>query len=82
MLKHFGVPLFKIRQWVAKSTRRGAQMISDVLYKTVNNLDYYMNKSDFHNTYTVEVRDRLVRFRNEAKAIQDILVEPLRPASV
>ena len=57
-------------------------MISDVLYKTVNNLDYYMNKPDFHNTYTVEVRDRLVRFRNEAKAIQDILVEPLRPASV
>ena len=51
-------------------------MISDVLSETVNSLDHYLNDTDYYDIYTGELRDRIVRFRNEAKAIRDFLDEP------
>ena len=48
-------------------------MISDVLSETVNKLDHYLSDPEYDDTYTDQVRDRIVRLRNEAKAIRDIL---------
>ena len=48
-------------------------MISDVLSETVNKLDHYLSDPEYDDIYTDEVRDRIVRLRNEAKAIRDIL---------
>ena len=50
-------------------------MISDVLSETVNSLDHFLNESDYYHIYTGELRDRIVQFRNEAKAIRDFLDE-------
>ena len=50
-------------------------MISDVLSETVNSLDHYLNESEYCDIYTGELRDRIVRFRNEAKEIRDFLDE-------
>ena len=52
-------------------------MISEVLSETVNNLDHYLNETDYYDIYTGELRDRIVQFRNEAKEIRDFLDESL-----
>ncbi len=59
----------------------GTTMISDVLSETVNNLDHYLSDPKYDDTYTGDVRDRIVRLRNEAKAIRDILDISPRPES-
>ena len=66
-----------------KVNRSGeTEMISDVLSETVNKLDHYLSTPDYDDTYTGEIRDRIVRFRNEAKALRDILDISPRPESV
>ncbi len=65
-----------------KVNRSGeTEMISDVLSETVNNLDHYLSDPKYDDTYTGDVRDRIVRLRNEAKAIRDILDISPRPES-
>ena len=50
-------------------------MISDVLSETVNSLDHYLNDPVYYNVYAGEIRDRILLFRKEAKAIQEFLDE-------
>ena len=57
-------------------------MISDVLAETVSNLDHYLDNSNYDDTYTGEERERIVKLRNEAETVRDILDEPPRPAAL
>jgi hypothetical protein len=49
-------------------------MISDILAQAVDDLDHYLN--DFDRTYTGELRDRIIRFRNEAEYLRSLLDVP------
>jgi hypothetical protein len=45
-------------------------MISDALSEFVERIDDYLNKPDFDRTYEGELRDRIVRLRNEAEYLR------------
>jgi hypothetical protein len=61
-------------------------MISDTLSERVTDLDHYLNLPTFEGTYEGELRDRIIRLRNEAEYIGltlDVLPHcPLPPESV
>ena len=51
-------------------------MISDVMHETVANLDHYLNDPVYAKTYTGELRQRILRLRNEAEGIRVLLDTP------
>ena len=50
--------------------------ISDVLFETVENLDHYLNDPFYDDWYEGELRARIVRLRDEAKALVVELFTP------
>jgi hypothetical protein len=48
-------------------------MISDILFQSVVDLDHYLNDSNFDRTYKGEIRERIIRLRDEAEYIRAIL---------
>jgi hypothetical protein len=61
-------------------------MISDTLSECVTDLDHYLDSPTFEGTYEGELRDRIIRLRNEAEYIRltlDVPPDcPLPPESV
>ena len=61
-------------------------MISDTLSECVTDLDHYLNSPTFDGTYEGELRERIIRLRNEAEYIRltlDVPPDcPLPPESV
>ena len=51
-------------------------MISDALCDCVNALDHYLNDHSFDDTYQGELRDRIIRLRNEAEYLRGLLDFP------
>jgi hypothetical protein len=49
-------------------------MIRYILAQAVDDLDHYLN--DFDRTYTGELRDRIIRLRNEAEYLRGLLDVP------
>jgi hypothetical protein len=47
-------------------------MISDILSQAVVDLDHYLNDPNFH-TYSGELRERIIRLRDEAEYIRVVL---------
>jgi hypothetical protein len=47
-------------------------MISDILFQSVVDLDHYLNDSNFDRTYNGEIRERIIRLRDEAEYIRVI----------
>jgi hypothetical protein len=45
-------------------------MISDILFETVEGLDHYLNDPVFERTYRGELRERIIKLRNEAEKLQ------------
>jgi len=59
-------------------------MISDIISQTVVDLDRYLTDPNFAGTYTVEVRERVIRLRDEAdnlRAVLDLPLADIRPAN-
>ena len=48
-------------------------MISDILFQSVIDLDHYLNDPNFDRTYNGEIRDRIIRLRDEAEYIRAVL---------
>ena len=48
-------------------------MISDILSQTVVDLDYYLNNPNFDGTYNGDLRERIIRLRDEAEYIRVVL---------
>jgi hypothetical protein len=48
-------------------------MISDILSQAVVDLDHYLTDPNFADTYTGEVRERVVRLRDEAESLRAVL---------
>ena len=61
-------------------------MISDTLFEWVTDLDHYLNSPTFDGTYEGELREWIIRLRNEAEYIRltlDVPPDcPLPPESV
>lgn len=51
-------------------------MISDVLYQAVDDFDHYLNDPIWDDTYTGEIRERIIRLRNEAEYLRGLLDVP------
>ena len=51
-------------------------MISDVLCECVSKLDHYLNSRTFDDTYQGELRERIIRLRNEAEYLRGVLDVP------
>jgi hypothetical protein len=51
-------------------------MISDILCECVDELDYYLNFPTFDDVYEGELRDRIIRLRNEAEYLRGLLDVP------
>jgi hypothetical protein len=51
-------------------------MISDVLCRAVDELDWYLNNPTFNDIYQEELRDRIIRLRNEAEYLRGELDTP------
>jgi hypothetical protein len=48
-------------------------MISDILSQAVGDLDHYLNDPNFDGTYSGELRERIIRLRDEAEYIRAVL---------
>jgi hypothetical protein len=48
-------------------------MVSDTLFDAVAGLDHYLNEPTFADTYTGELRERIIKIRNEAATLQGYL---------
>jgi hypothetical protein len=48
-------------------------MISDILFQAVVDLDHYLNDPNFDRTYSGELRERIIRLRDEAEYIRFVL---------
>jgi hypothetical protein len=51
-------------------------MISDILSECVTDLDHYLNCPTFDDVYERELRDRIIRLRNEAEYLRGLLDVP------
>ena len=51
-------------------------MISDILANTINLIDRYLDDPAWNDTYTGEIRERIIRLRDEAEAIRAVLDKP------
>jgi hypothetical protein len=51
-------------------------MISDILCECVDELDYYLSCPIFGDVYQGELRDRIIRLRNEAEYLRSLLDAP------
>jgi len=51
-------------------------MISDVLFEMTNDLDHYLNDSLWDDTYTGDLRERILKLRDEAKQLLTELDTP------
>jgi hypothetical protein len=51
-------------------------MINDILCDCVDELDRYLNDQIFDGTYQGELRDRILRLRNEAEYLRGLLDIP------
>jgi hypothetical protein len=57
-------------------------MISDIISQTVVDLDRYLTDPNFDGTYTGEVRERVIRLRDEADNLRAVLDLPPAEISV
>ena len=48
-------------------------MISDVLSQAVDDLDHYLNDPFWDHIYRADLRERVIRLRDEAKYVQILL---------
>jgi hypothetical protein len=48
-------------------------MIGDIISQTVVDLDHYLNDPNFDRTYSGELRERIMRLRDEAEYIRVVL---------
>jgi hypothetical protein len=48
-------------------------MISDTLFEAVVGLDHYLNDPFWDRTYCGDLRERIIRLRDEAKHVQNLL---------
>jgi hypothetical protein len=48
-------------------------MIGDILSRAVVDLDHYLTDPNFDGTYTGEVRERVIRLRDEADSLRAVL---------
>jgi hypothetical protein len=55
-------------------------MISDIISQTVVDLDRYLTDPNFDGTYTGEVRERVIRLRDEADNLRAVL--DIRPVLI
>jgi hypothetical protein len=55
-------------------------MISDILSQAVVDLDHYLTDDNFIGTYAGEVRERVIRLRDEADSLRAVL--DMRPAEI
>jgi hypothetical protein len=53
-------------------------MLSDILSQTVHDLDLYLNDPTWDDTYKGEMRERIVRLRDEAEYVRVCLDVPFR----
>ena len=51
-------------------------MISDILCECVDEIDRYLNDPGLDATYEGELRDRIIRLRNEAEYLRGLLDVP------
>jgi hypothetical protein len=51
-------------------------MISDILHKAIGDIDYYLNDSFWDGVYSGELRERMIRLREEAESIRAVLDTP------
>jgi hypothetical protein len=51
-------------------------MISDILSRTVGELDHYLSDPIWDETYAGEIRERLIRLRDEADNLRSVLDAP------
>jgi hypothetical protein len=51
-------------------------MISDILCECVDTLDHYLTSPTFDHVYSEELRDRIIRLRNEAEYLRSLLDVP------
>jgi len=48
-------------------------MISDILFQAVDDLDHYLNDPLWDHIYCGDLRERIIRLRDEAKHVQILL---------
>jgi hypothetical protein len=48
-------------------------VINDILSQAVVDLEYYLNNPNFDGTYSRELRERIIRLRDEAEYIRVVL---------